>query len=240
MRTWLLFLFLFPFFLTGQEKLLLRENLDQAQIGDYLVIAQGKSYTLFHIFDKKPRQLTIEEVTIPSATACQEISSWRNWLAMGAPHNTSWVHYQIDLNSARLENYYSFTKNGWFIVPDADNFLQTLLQLELELIPENSRKKTGRAPRRGKPDSRQPWQPTMVVNGQIIEGVRFNAYQTTWPKDGGLLSGKTLELYLPETNSSYPAYFPYWLQVKGILGPAKVRIVDSGSGLHSPKTTPIR
>lgn len=201
------------------------DNLRNAKSGDYVVISQGKNYTLFHIMDVKPELLTIQEVTIPSSIALQSITSWPEWVQNNAPCNTSWVQYQIDLTKGELKNYYSFTKKGWFTIPEAENFFETLLKLKLTTVPPSQRKRVG--------SSKSFWEPKMVINGQIHNEVHFNAYSTVWPKDGGPLSGKVIEIYLPEDSENYPAYFPYWLQTQGVIGQAKVRIVDSGRGLPS-------
>ena len=47
-----------------------------------------------------------------------------------------------------------------------------------------------------------------------------------------------IEVYVPHESNKYPAYFPYWLQISGMVGKAKVRIVDSGSQLASPARAP--
>lgn len=222
--------------LNAEGELLLKNNMEKAKNGDYLVIAQGKTYTLFHIFDVKNKVLTIEEVSIPSQTACQVVTSWRGWFEESAPKNTSWVIYQIDLNSGEMKNYFSFTKNGWYIIPEAENFLKTLLDLPLTPIPVVERRKIGNRPSGGAFDKRKLWQPKMVVEGEVKAGTEFDAYTTEWPRDGGPLSGKSIEIFLPKDTGLYPSYFPYWLQVKGVLGPARVRIIDSGSSLKSPKS----
>jgi hypothetical protein len=72
------------------------------------------------------------------------------------------------------------------------------------------------------------------VDGNNIPAVPFEAWQTHWPKDGTDLSGKSIEVYVPQENDKYPSYFPYWLQISGMVGNAKVRIVDSGSYMNSP------
>lgn len=213
----------------------LKSNLQQAEIGDYIVIAQGKTLTLFHIFAKSGKKLTVEEVTIAEPIACKYVKSWKDWITSNAPHNTSWVLYQIDLDQGTLENYYSFTKQGYFIVPQAENFLQTLLHLKLEPIPDANRRKAGMKPKASPVDNRPLWQPKMVVEGRVIDDVAFNAYETEWPKDGSPISGKAIEIYIPKEHGTYPAYFPYWLQVKGVFGPARVRIIDSGKNMISPK-----
>jgi hypothetical protein len=127
-----------------------------------------------------------------------------------------------------MEKYFSFSKNAWVNIPEADNFLTTLLNLRLQKIDEADRKKIG--------NSRSAlWQPRMVVNGQIIPGVIFDAWRTQWPNDGSDLAGKAIEVYTPQENEIYPSYFPYWLQISGNIAKAKIRIIDSGSEMHSPK-----
>ena len=235
MRQFFLIICLFPFFLCAEQSYLLKQNLESAESGDFVVIAQGNSYTLFHILSVQKPILQVEEITIPSAIACNTVQSWREWVQNNAPQNTSWVHYQIDLSRDEIAHYYSFTKNGSFNVPAADNFLATLLKLKLEPIPYQKRKKVGPPQRGAQNEMRNLWQPKMIVDGQQMQGVVFDAYSTVWPKDGGPISGKTIEIYLPHNAGQYPAYFPYWLQSKGMAGQANVRVVDSGKGLISPK-----
>lgn len=231
MRQIFLFLCLVPFLLCAGQDYLLKENLMSAESGDFVVIAQGNSYTLFHILMAENPILQVEEITIPAAMASGVVQSWRDWVANNAPQNTSWVQYQIDLSKDEITNYYSFTKNGYFTVPQADNFLATLLKLKLEPIPYQMRRKVG-PPQRGQAE-RNLWQPKMIVDGALQPGVIFDAYSTIWPKDGGPISGKTIEVYLPHDAGLYPAYFPYWLQTKGMAGQANVRVIDSGKGLRS-------
>lgn len=221
----LLALVCFFSFLSADE-LYLKNNLRMTRPGDYIVAIQGKSVTLLHIFERQGNLITIEEVAIPSARAKQYVSSWREWLEQGACGNTSWVIYQIDLNSGNMLRYFSFTKNGWFHIPQAENFLGTLLNLNLTQIPYEKRRKLGH---RG-----GLWQPQMVVESEVIPGVFFEAYNTVWPKDGTPLSGKAVEVYIPR-DERFPSYFPYWLQISGGIGKANFRIIDSGSNLHSPR-----
>ena len=49
------------------EELFLRNNLQLAQPGDYLVISCNKTLTLMHIFGKKNEVLTIEEIALPES-----------------------------------------------------------------------------------------------------------------------------------------------------------------------------
>ena len=218
------------------EELILRNNLQRAQPGDYIVISANKTQTLLLIHAKHQSILTIEEIAVPESKRSPTLS-WKEWINQGAPGHTSWVRYDIDLQTGKMLHYYSFTKKNWFNIPDADNFLSKLLNLKFIQIPENARKRVGPKPRSG-PEMRPLWQPRMIVEGQPIKGVQFDAWRTRWPRDGSDLSDKAIEVYLPQDSQRYPAYFPYWLQINGAIGKAKIRIIDSGSKLQSPKPSP--
>jgi hypothetical protein len=215
------------------EELILRNNLQRAQPGDYIVISANKTQTLLLIYAKRNPILTIEEIAVPENRRSPNVS-WKEWVSQGAPGNTSWVRYDIDLQTGQMMRYYSFTKKNWFEIPDADNFLSKLLNLKFTQIPDSARKRIGPKTRSG-PEMRPLWQPRMVVEGQTINGVVFDAWRTRWPRDGGDLSGKAIEVFLPRDSQRYPAYFPYWLQISGVIGKAKIRIIDSGSQLQSPR-----
>lgn len=232
-KSFILVILLIPFCVFAEETYL-RDNLKRAQPGDYIVTAQGKMYTILLIRDRDPSQLVIEEISIPISAAPR---NWRYWIENNAPSHTAWVMYNLDLDNTQIHHYYSFTKNAWFDLAPAENILSTLLNLRLTKVPPTELKKIGPAPSAG-PDLRRPWQPKMIVNGCEIKGVAFAAWHTTWPQDASELSGKEIEVYVPEENEKYPSYFPYWLQVSGMSGNAQVRIIDSGTNLKTTKSRP--
>ena len=217
------------------KELLLRDNLKQAQPGDFIVTAQNKTYTLLLVREKAEDTLSFEEITIPTKKVPQNSFSWRYWVENGAPGHTCWVRYAVNLSTGAMDRAFSFTKNEWYAIPQNHNFLSTMLNLHLKFIPEKERKKVGPRPNSGTPDWRPLWQPHLVVDGQTIPGINFTAWKTRWPKDGSELSNKAIEVYVPSENKHYPSYFPYWLQISGLIGKAKIRIVDSGSHLISPQ-----
>lgn len=234
MRKIIFFIALFCGSLLYAETLVLRNNFQKAVPGDFIVITANKTDTLFHIYDKTDAVVTIEEIAVPDSKKPSEEMGWKAWVENNAPSNCSWVIYEIDLNTGKMLNYYSFTKNGWFEIAEADNFLSKLLNLKLEKVPLNSRKHIGLKPA-SEAVPKRIWNPPMIVEGKVIKGVRFDAWKTFWPQDQSDLSGKLIEVFLPDENEKYPSYFPYWLQISGAIGKAKVRIIDSGSGLVSPK-----
>lgn len=218
----------------ANEILFLKDNLAKAHKGDYITTVQGKNYTLLHIYDITPETITIEEVTVPSIRLKSLPINWKIWLKDNAPGNTSWVMYAVNLKEGKMKAFYSLTTQSWYDLSKANPFLSTLLNLKLEKIPLNERKRIGVLSIPGAADRRPIWQPKMFFEGDEIENVTFDGWRTWWPKDGSELGGKRIDVYLPEENEKYPSYFPYWLQITGMIGSAKVRIIDSGSGMVSP------
>lgn len=221
----------FAFSMSLEASLLLRDNFGRAQKGDFIVVAQGKNYSLLHIYAKGPNELTIEEISIPSSKVPKKDFSWKSWVQNGAMGCSSRVIYMIDPATGQIKNFYTLRHGRWHEMSPQSNFLPTLLNLQFNYVPPSQRRRVGI--NFAAEGGRTLWQPKMIVNGSTLEGVQFNAWKATWPKDGSDLSGKTIEVYLPEEDTSYPAYFPYWLQISGLVGNAKIRIVDSGSQLTS-------
>ena len=128
--------------IAAEPELILRNNLKQALPGDYIIVAQNKNYTALIIRSKEADNLSIEEITVPSSRICNEKSfSWRQWILAGAVGNTSWIMYNINLVSGNIQQAFSFSRNEWITVPQSQNFLSTLLNLQLKGIPERERKK---------------------------------------------------------------------------------------------------
>jgi hypothetical protein len=168
---------------------------------------------------------------MPMSRVPKEKFSWRTWVQQGAPGNTCWLMYTIHIPSGAMQQIFSFTKNQWVTIPQSQNFMSTLLNLRLKRIEGEERKRVGPPPASDSIDRRPYWQPQLIVDGQTMKGVLFDGWRTKWPRDGSELDGKLIEVYVPQENTKYPSYFPYWLQVSGVVGNAKVRIVDSGTGL---------
>lgn len=225
----LIFSLLLPFL--GIAEIYLKDRLVQGDAGNYLVIAQGKNTIFFHILEKSPVRITLEEITIPTTFLCDWQGKWKTWRAKGAPGHTSWLHYPITLPQGTLENFYNVDKRHWVKPGGQSAFLTTLLHLPFFSVPQTQRRKIGRSVAGGAPDTRPLWQPPLVYEGQTVKGLPFDAFFAKWPQDDSPLSEKTIEIYLPEASASYPSYFPYWLQIQGVIGQAKLRVIDSGKNL---------
>lgn len=217
-----------------QADRILKDNMAQAEPGDYIVAMQNKAYTLLLIQAKNGPVLTIEEVSVPIQKIPQNMN-WREWFARGASGNTCWIRYRLNLQTGQMLDAFSFTQGGWFTISQADNLISKLMNLNFAPIPLNERKKAGSPSSLGLADRRPIWQPRLIVDGRQIPGVPFDGWRARWPRDNSELSGKMVEVYLPSDAANFQSYFPYWLEVQGVVGNAKVRVVDSGKGLNSPQ-----
>ncbi len=210
----------------------LTERLYEARVGDYLVTMQGRTYTLLLVRGRSDAEVQIEEVVVPECVK-NKGSSWRTWFERGAKNHTSWMVYSIDLSEGRVKRCYSFSRGGWVDFSSTDHFLSTLLNLNF--LPIVNRKRVGPAPAFGQPDTRPEWNPQLVYQGVKVKDASFVAYEGLWPKDGTELAGRRVTIYLPARGDLYPAHFPYWIEMSPTLPDGKVRVVDSGSHLHSPQ-----
>lgn len=217
----------------------LKGKLKEAKPGSYIVIEQNKTFTFFHIYDRFDNRIVIEEATIPAASFAKYRTNWKSWFENGAPGHTAWIISQVNLDTGKFEESYSFTHKGWIDISDSNPFLTTLLNLRFQEMGTSERRRIGSPTHYNKMDSRPLWNPRLIVNGQMIPHVAFQAYKARWPSDGSELSRKIIEIYLPYTDENceswYPNYFPYWLEVDGRIGSAKIRVIDSGMEARSPR-----
>ncbi|HSX04592.1 MAG TPA: hypothetical protein VLG76_07685 [Rhabdochlamydiaceae bacterium] len=219
---WLFLILLFPLFAFGQS---LKERFYGAHVGDYIVTLQAKNYSLLRVHSLKTHSLVLEEITIPE-DAYKNSLNWKEWAAKGAPGHTSWVLYEIDLETNRLIKCYSKMKMAQIYPEEADYLFPKFLSLPLRPVREDERKKVGPPPQDGEADRRKIWNPTLTIDGKKISKPQFEVLQARWPNDESPLSSCLIEFYLDQ---SRPFPFPYWIEIKSSHYAFKVRVVDSGS-----------
>lgn len=213
----------------------LKDKLANAKPGSFLVVEQNKTFTFYFIQESGSSIATIEEISIPASRFKEANVNWRGWFEQGAPGHSSWTISYVNLLNGHLEKAYSCTHQGWIDLTHGTPFLTTLLNLNFQQIPDNQRRRVGLPPGYGKPDRRPIWNPRITVDGNPL-AIPCTVWKSRWPNDGSELARKLIEVYLPDTNMhpSIPSFFPYWLEVEGRLGSAKIRVVDSGTGAVSP------
>lgn len=214
----------------------LADSLKNAKKGDFVVTCQNKNFTLFHVFDVHDSTLVIEEISAPLTERKEIKSNWQEWIDKKAPGNTSWIMYELDLGSKKIEDIYSYSQKSWQKIYAGDQIFPTLINLKFSPLEDEKRKKAGPKPLPEMVDDRPLWQPPIYSNGKKIKGISSLAYKAYWPADSSDLAGKKIEIYLPKKNESVPSYFPFWIQVSNQFAQTKLRVIDSGFNLKSPHT----
>lgn len=207
----LLFVFFILMLIGAVEGTVLLENLKQSQSGDYLIAVYNKHYLLTRVVEKEERSLWIEEWVVPVARKPRHLS-WDQWLQQKGPCHTSRGYYLIDLNSGKIIS-------GKQTVEAAFHLFSTLLTMPLQPIPEQNLRRTG---------SGTPWRPKLRFENNDFDNALFNAYMGQWPNDGSELSGKQLELYILQDSSTFPNFFPHWIQIHGLGDKGILTVIDSG------------
>lgn len=225
MRT--VFIILSIFTLSILNAFSLKEKITKGNVGDYIVVEQGGTYTILLIRELASSTLTLEEISIPECDYNAALS-WKEWILAKAPGHTSWTAYQIDLVENRLLECYSYSQGTWVYTQDPNHFFTKLLTLSLNRTPEDKRRRIGPPPPFGEVDRRGFWSPPMVVEGKAHKKSHLNAWTGKWPKDETALSGCEIEMYFGD----FP--FPYWIDVKTTHFMAPLRSIDSGKSLSSP------
>ena len=206
------------------------QNLDG---GEFIVTESNKILTLltYHPLPKKDR-IMVEEISTPKNAISFPIV-WQSWIDKYAPGHHSWTLYEIDTRSGELISCFSPSKNEWLPIAGESRILPQLLGLPLKEVSDCKRKRIGPPPPAHieTEDYRPLWAPLLIYNGQIVKDADFDVYETSWPKDNTPLSLAHITLYFHRQNSSFP--FPYWVQIDNGLARAKIRILDSGTGLQS-------
>lgn len=223
------FLILALLLLAKVHALTLKEKLDEASLGSYVVTQQGHVFTFLRIYNKEGGKIYLEELTIPEEQFKRTNMNWRTWFTCGAPGNTSWNLLMINSHSGVFEGGYSFRSQQWLDTSSCDSFLTTLLNVNFTSVPEDQRKMCGKG------NSRTFWNPKFIVEGSQCDA-SFEVYRTTWPSDRSELAGKTIDVYLPISQNG-PTFFPTWISVEGNLQGSKIRVIDSGMYIETTSLT---
>ena len=229
MRTWLFcFLLCAAPFLGADFRL--KERLDKAKPGDYIVTEANKMISLLSVRSLTPNTLILEEISAPLQNMKQRPTSWSEWVKAKAPGHTSWSMIEIDLHTGQVLECYSFSRSAWVALSQKESLFATLITLPMKKVAPSNRRKIGPQPLDGEPDFRKIWNPPLVHEGQKLENVQFEVVETIWPQDDTELSGKEVCLYFDQ-EKRFP--FPFWVQVQTSHLTAALRTIDSGKNLPS-------
>lgn len=217
---WFLLLLL-PYSLIAES---VKSQFLNGKAGDYVVFEQSRMCTLFHIHSINEHVLTLEEIGLPSY---KKPKSYKEWVKSGGNGASSWNIYEIDLKNNRILESFDFSKKSFFTPAP---FLLNLINLSLE--EWSGRPRIGPPPMLGDFEGRKLWNPPCVLEGKKIKKQAMEAYISKWPKDQSPLSEQNLTLYFVK---DFP--FPYWIEINDPEMTYKLRAIDSGHGMQSPRTS---
>ncbi|PIS03406.1 MAG: hypothetical protein COT85_00395 [Chlamydiae bacterium CG10_big_fil_rev_8_21_14_0_10_42_34] len=206
----------------------MKDRLNGAENGDYIVTEANKMITLLAIRSITPDTLLLEEISAPTQNLKELPSSWAHWIKEKAPGHTSWSMIEIDLKNNELLECFSFSRSSWIHLSQNMSLFANLLQLPLKPLPKERQKKIGPPPMAGEPDFRKVWAPPLVFEGKKLNSPRFEVYETIWPEDGSELSQRQVTLYF-DKEKRFP--LPFWVQGETSHITAALRTIDSGKNL---------
>ncbi len=231
MQTFICFLFLLPASLFCSVHL--KEKVARAAPGTFVVVEQGKMCTLLHIYANQQNAVLVEEISVPTYLK-QNDQDWKAWAESGAPGHTSWILFELDLLENEVSECYSFTQKSHLPTEEISFFVKHLFALNLTPLTENKQLQRGATAKAGEVGLSKPWSPPMIRNGKRVKGAEYEVYETTWPRESGsVMAGKKIILYFDKQTQSFP--FPHWIQTGNRGLKQKIRAIDSGIGLSSPK-----
>lgn len=211
------------------------QNFSPAYKGSFVVTEHQKTISFLRLHSLDGPFLFLEEINLPSHFLMQHPRNWDEWLKEKAPHHTSWLLYQVDLNQCKIVDCYSFSKESYISLHEQQSFLTTLMTLPLEPVPPAERKRIGSKSQEDL-DTRKIWNPPKIINGQHYSKPRFEMMHARWPKDDSELSGKLIDLYFDQDQPQFP--FPYWIEIGDGYNVFKIRVIDSGISVQFPFKKP--
>lgn len=201
------------------------EKISTAQTGDYALLKQDKNLSFLCIKQKTFTHLVFEEICLPENFPYQT-NDWQQWYASEAPGCTSWFRFTMNLEDGVIESLYNTLENKEVQIGSSNTVLKYLFFLKFDRIPHYQRKRLGS--RSNTPFDKTIWHPPITVKN-VAEKLPSSSWRTTWPKDHSSLSGKTIEMYLIDSESTqYPTYFPVWIEVSGNMTMIKLRALEVG------------
>lgn len=210
----------------------LKTRLQSGAVGDYVVTAQDKSFSMLRIREKTESRLVLEEITAPESRLDLNNLSWTKWLEQRAPGHSAWLLYEIDLNTGKLLECFSVSQRSWISVEEP--ILPKMLNLPLSQVDNEKRRRIGPQPQKSEEDTRALWIPPVTFEGAKLNKPSLEVLETRWPDDASELAGCHLELYF------LPGFaLPFWIETSNGHFTLKMRSVACGKASHSPIKMPM-
>lgn len=207
----------------------LRERFTGARAGDYIITKQDHTLSVLVVRGHSGDVLTLEEISAPETHAKTLLGDVAQWIAEGAPGNTSWTSFEMDLQAGKLLSCFSHNRGEWLHLEGSESLLSKLFSLHFSKVADRERKKIGPPPQPGETDERRIWNPPLIIAGKKRKNPKFHVLQARWGKEESLLSTSLIQLYFDAENPTFP--FPYWMEIQTPHYNFKVSTLDSGRSL---------
>ncbi len=214
-KVFVMILSLFLFHLQGQNYTL-KESLQKAEVGDYIVYDTARFYTMLYVKSFKNDLVTLEEVSVAvdcinSMKTGSQPFDFVSWLKKGAYNASSWITYTFDLDKGKILHTFSCTKKT---NQSPNTLLATLLNLSCTKAPSRKMTKKGAL-----------WNPPLPFNGSLLKK-DTEEWKALWPNDGSLLAGSHLTLFTAEPPL---LSLPYWIELQKDQRRVLLRAFASGN-----------
>ncbi len=224
MKTVSFFLCFFAFIAINGFSSSLMEKFSKAEKGSYVAFENQSMVSCLVFHSMENDHLYLYEISMPSSQMSDNFDL-KEWLSTKAKDSSSFVIYSINFKTHQIDECFSFTRRSYINISDQGSFLPKLLNLNLEIVPDNKRKtialKAGEIREHPK-----FWNPPKIVDGEKIKKRDFEVFQTNWPTDDSELSNKPITMYFDKERASFP--FPYWIEIGQGHIVLKLRAKDSG------------
>lgn len=203
---------LFP--LQGQNYVL-KESLQKAETGDYMVYETARFYTILYVTSKQDALITLEEISVAvdcinTLQGCKEPFDFVSFVKKGALNASAWMTYHCDLAKGSVLKTFSHTRKS---EQAPSPLLATLINLPC--TKPTTRKMTKKG---------TPWNPPLHFQGKAYHEVT-EEWTGTWPQDGSPLAGAHLSLF---TAKPPLLPLPYWIELQKDQRRVLLRSVASG------------
>ncbi|KPK32495.1 MAG: hypothetical protein AMS24_04095 [Chlamydiae bacterium SM23_39] len=222
------YFFIILFLISSLFATTIKNRLEKAEVGDYMVTISGKTYFLLLVEKKNQESIIISEIAIEKEKIKKNFS-WREWIKNNSPYNLSWHVYEIDLNNEKLKRCLSVNENKF---TNNETLTLKLLSIPLSIVPTEKRKKIGPPPLNEEKDIRSIWNPPMYIDKKKVKNANFEVYQAKWPKDNSSLSGKVINIYFDKEKKFS---FPFWIEIETNHLDIILKTVDSGKNIKIPQ-----
>lgn len=132
---------MFPFLLFC-SLFYLKDPLEDAQEGDYVLYELEKQAFLIHLVEKNPDSIVLGELHTPSRQIKKHLHNLQNWSQNGAPGKTSWTLWEISRKNWKTIDSYSLSK-GRYLKENLSSPLLLLLTIPVSPDKEELLKSEG-------------------------------------------------------------------------------------------------